>query len=226
MKQLLLLSVCARPSVPPGAHSPRPRWQGGGPQELRSWASLSGRGSSGPRTSCRQEPARLPALQRRRAGWPGSRVPGGSGAGEARGPGRRGAELSRAEQRRPPPPGRAQPSQEPRARAQRRASAAPEGRARVRVHPPAADTALPAPYRHLLRGAAGSRRCGRGSARTPAKQPPACPRGLRALPGTLAKHSHAPVPGTWDGPKWRGHTARVGRRPKRLKGAGLQGGES
>lgn len=135
------------PPCHPGAHSPRPRWQGGGAQEPRSWASSSRPGSPGPRTSRSQKPAKLPALQRRRVGWPGSRVPGGRGAGEARGPGRRGAELSRAEQPRPPPPGRAQPSREPRARAQRRASAAARG-SRPRPSPgrrPCGPRALPPP---------------------------------------------------------------------------------
>lgn len=135
-------------------------------------------GSTGPRASRRQGPARLPAPQRRRVGWPGSRVPGGSGAGEARGPGRRGAEQSRAEQPRPPPPGRALPSRDPRARAQRRASAAARGsRPCPRPSPgrrPRAPCALPPPaarcrWPSTLRPGVSAHSDGAA---------PACPRGL------------------------------------------------
>lgn len=194
-------------------------------QERRSRASSSLPGSPGPRTSRRQEPARLPALQRRRVGWPGSRVPGGSGAGEARGPGRRGAERSRAEQPRPPPPGRAQPSRESGARAQRRASAAPEGRARVRVHPPAADPALPralpppaAPRRWLSTLRPGvSTHPGRGTSS-------ACPRGRRTEPFSARSPQAQPRSGA----RYLGRSEMAWPRStrgaadlERLKGAGL-----
>lgn len=171
-------------------------------------------GSPGPPALRWQGPERLPAPQRRRVGWPGSRVPGGSGAGEARGPGRRGAELSRAEQPCPPPPGRALPSRDPRVRAQRRASAAARGsRPCPRPSPgrrPRGPCTLPPP----------AARCRRPSTLRPGVSAhsdgaaPACSRGLspsrrvcQARPRSSARYLGRS--------EMRGHAARVGRRPRR-----------
>lgn len=222
MKQLLLLSVCARPPnphpPPPGRPLSEAQVAGGGAQEWRSWASSSRRGSPGPWTARRQEPAKLPALQRRRVGWPGSRVPGGSGAGEARGPGRRGAELSRAEQPRPPPPGRAQPSREPRARAQRRASAAVRGsRPRPRPRPfPGRGPRAP----RALRPPAARRRWPStlrpGDQRAPRQSSPAaCPRGL-----SPSRHARQAPPRS--GVRYLGRSEMAW--PSSTRGAQTQGG--
>lgn len=124
------------------------------------------------------------------------------------------AEPSGAEQPRPPPPGCALPSWDPRVRAQRRASAAARGsRPCPRPSPgrrPCAPCTLPPP----------AARCHGPSTLRPGVSAhsdgaaPACPRGLspsrrvcQAQPRSSARYLGRS--------EMRGHAARVGRRPRR-----------